>query len=100
MTTYDYDPEINHSEQVLEQVAEHIAAASLMAVAEQGDPINPILAVAENAFMTGIAVGLLAPEWARMMHEDFNRAVEAMGGERRMAHIVADITCDFPLESS
>ena len=95
--TIDYDPEIDHSEQVLGQVAEHIAAASLMAVAEQGDPINPILAVAENAFMTGLAVGLLAPEWARAMHEDSNRAIEVLGGERRMHHIVADITRDFPL---
>ena len=97
MTTYDYDPEIDHAEAVLGQIAERIAAASLMAAAESDDPVNPILAVAENAFMTGLAVGLLAPAWARVLHEDSERAVAAVGMEGRMSAIVADITRDFPL---
>lgn len=96
--TNEYDPELDHTADVLTKVAERIAAASLMAIAEERDPVNPLVAVVENALMTGIALGLFAPDWARVMHEDASRAYLDITGEpSRMPGIVADITSDFPL---
>jgi hypothetical protein len=93
-----YDPELDHAERVMTQIAERIASASLLALAQEEDDSNPRVTIAENAFMTGIAVGLLAPDWARVMHEEANRAsIEASEGPSRMPDIVADITHDFPL---
>lgn len=96
--TNNYDPEMDHAEEVLGQIGQRIAAASILALDQEQDDYNPLAAIAENAFMTGLAVGLLAPTWARIMHEDANRAsIEAGAGPSRMPNIVADITTLFPL---
>ena len=94
----NYDPELDHTADVLTKVAERIAAASMLALVEEQDDANPLVVIAENALMTGIALGLFAPDWARVMHEDASRAYLDMTGEpSRMPGIVADITSDFPL---